>query len=132
MKQGSIIYFGTIYKGSGHRAEVVRGGFDNYEEQCEWEKHFDRIEYVQGIVEFISKSSDQFGTFYFDDGTISLYLLSPDDDRVGCKTILFAYGVHYSEREMVDIINNDKFLLDKFSSVCDKYKLQHIFALLPP
>lgn len=128
MKQNSIIYFGTIFEGSGHRSEVVRGGFDNYKEQCEWEKFFDRIEYVQGIVEFISKSSNRFGTFHFDDGTMSLYLLSPDDNRVGCKTILFAYGVNYSEREMVDIIKKDKFLFDKFSSVCEKYKLPNIFS----
>lgn len=123
MKQGSIIYFGTTYKGSGHHAEVVRGGFDSYEEQCEWEKYFDRIEYIQEIVDFISKSSDKFGTFHFNNGTMSLYLLSPDDDRVGCKTILFAYGVHYSEKEMVDIIRDDKFLFNRFSSVCKKYKL---------
>lgn len=123
MIHNSIIYFGTIYEGSGHRAEVIRGGFDSYEEQCEWEKYFDRIEYIQEIADFISKSSDKFGTFHFKNGTMSLYLLSPDDNRIGCKTILFAYGVHYSKREMVDIIKNNKFLYSKFSSICDRYQL---------
>lgn len=127
MKENTIVYFGTTYKGSGHRAEVIKGGFDNFDEQVYWERLLDNVDNIGEVRYSIRNSTDKFAVIHFEEGTAALYLLSPHDHRGDSKTMAFAFGQQLDEAQMIDIIKGDQFLKNMFSAVCKEYNLKNLF-----
>lgn len=127
MKENTIVYFGTTHKGSGHGAEVIKGGFDNFDEQAYWERLLDSVDNIKEVRHLIRNSPDKFGVIHFGEGTAALYLLSPHDHRGGSKTMVFAFGQQLDEAQMIDIIKNSPFLKRAFTEVCKMYNLKNLF-----
>lgn len=127
MKENTIVYFGTTHKGSGHGADVIQGGFNDWNEQAYWERIFDSIDNFSSVRNSIRNSPDKFGVFNFNEGTAALYLLSSHDHRGGSKTMVFAFGQQLDEAQMIDIIKNSPFLKRAFTEVCKKYNLKNLF-----
>lgn len=127
MKENTIVYFGTTFKGSGHGATVIKGGFDDFQEQGRIERNLDLIDSFKEVRHSIRNSPDKFGVFHFREGTAALYLLSPHDHRGGSKTMAFAFGQQLDEAQMIDIIKNSPFLKRAFTEVCKVYNLKNLF-----
>ena len=127
MKENTIVYFGTTHKGSGHGTTVIKGGFDDFQEQGRIERNLDLIDSFTHVRFSIKNSPDKFGVFHFREGTAALYLLSPHDHRVGSKTMVFAFGQQLDEAQMIDIIKNSPFLKCAFTTVCKVYNLKNLF-----
>lgn len=127
MKENTIVYFGTTHKGSGHGAEVIKGGFNSFDEQAYWERLLDKVDNIKEVRHLIRNSPDKFGVIHFGEGTAALYLLSPHDHRGGCKTMVFAFGQQLDEAQMIDIIKGNQFLKNMFSAVCKEYNLKNLF-----
>lgn len=127
MKENTIVYFGTTFKGSGHGATVIKGGFDDFQEQGRIERNLDLIDSFKEVRHSIRNSPDKFGVFHFREGTAALYLLSPHDHSGGSKTMVFAFGQHLDEAQMIDIIKNSPFLKCAFTAVCKVYNLENLF-----
>ena len=127
MKENTIVYFGTTFPGSGHGATVIKGGFDDFQEQGRIERNLDLIDSIKEVRYSIKNSPDKFGVFHFREGTAALYLLSPHDHREGCKTMAFAFGQQLDEAQMIDIIKNSPFLKRAFTEVCKMYNLKKLF-----
>ena len=127
MKENTIVYFGTTFKGSGHGTTVIKGGFDDFQEQGRIERNLDLIDSFTHVRFSIKNSPDKFGVFHFREGTAALYLLSPHDHRVGSKTMVFAFGQQLDEAQMIDIIKGNQFLKNMFSAVCKEYNLKNLF-----
>lgn len=127
MKENTIVYFGTTFPGSGHGATVIKGGFDDIQEQGRIERNLDLIDSFKEVRHSIRNSPDKFGVFHFREGTAALYLLSPHDHREGSKTMVFAFGQLLDEDQMIDIIKNSPFLKRAFTEVCKKYNLENLF-----
>lgn len=127
MKENTIVYFGTTFKGSGHGATVIKGGFDDFQEQGRIERNLDLIDSIKEVRHSIRNSPDKFGVFHFREGTAALYLLSPHDHRGGSKTMVFAFGQLLDEAQMIDIIKGNQFLKNMFSAVCKEYNLKNLF-----
>lgn len=126
MKDGSIIYFGTMGC-PGHYARVLKGGCDDLAElrttECALDALFDR----PVIAKTFEDSKDPFHHFSFYDGTVFGCRLSPDDRRGGSKTLVCVHNAILSKKEMIDLIKNDVFLKERFTAVCNKYNLENIF-----
>ena len=127
MKENTIVYFGTTFKGSGHGATVIKGGFNDFQEQGRIERNLDLIDSFKEVRHSIKNSPDKFGVFHFREGTAALYLLSPHDHRGGSKTMVFAFGQLLDEAQMIDIIKGNQFLKNMFSAVCKEYNLKNLF-----
>ena len=127
MKENTIVYFGTTFPGSGHGATVIKGGFDDFQEQGRIERNLDLIDSFKEVRHSIRNSPDKFGVFHFREGTAALYLLSPHDHRVGSKTMVFAFKQWLDEAQMIDIIKGNQFLKNMFSAVCKEYNLKNLF-----
>ena len=127
MKENTIVYFGTTHKGSGHGATVIKGGFNDFQEQGRIERNLDLIDSFKEVRHSIRNSPDKFGVFHFREGTAALYLLSPHDHRGGSKTMAFAFGQQLDEAQMIDIIKSNSFLKKMFSAVCKEYNLKNLF-----
>lgn len=127
MKENTIVYFGTTHKGSGHGAEVIKGGFDNFDEQGRIERNLDLIDSIPDVRHSIRNSPDKFGVFHFREGTAALYLLSPHDHRGGSKTMVFAFGQQLDEAQMIAIIKSNKVIKNRFTAVCKEYNLKNLF-----
>lgn len=127
MKENTIVYFGTTFPGSGHGATVIKGGFDDFQEQGRIERNLDLIDNFKEVRHSIRNSPDKFGVFHFREGTAALYLLSPHDHRGGSKTMVFAFGQLLDEAQMIDIIKNSPFLKCAFTAVCKVYNLKNLF-----
>lgn len=127
MKENTIVYFGTTFPGSGHGATVIKGGFDDIQEQGRIERNLDLIDSFKEVRHSIRNSPDKFGVFHFREGTAALYLLSPHDHRGGSKTMVFAFGQLLDEAQMIDIIKNSPFLKCAFTAVCKVYNLKNLF-----
>lgn len=127
MKENTIVYFGTTHKGSGHGADVIQGGFNDWDEKAYWERVFDSIDEFLSVRDSIRNSPDKFGVFHFGEGTAALYLLSPHDHRGRSKTMVFAFGQQLDEAQMIDIIKGNQFLKTMFTAVCKEYNLKNLF-----
>ena len=127
MKENTIVYFGTTHKGSGHGAEVIKGGFDNFDEQAYWERLLDKVDDIKEVRHLIRNSPDKFGVIHFGEGTAALYLLSPHDHRGGSKTMVFAFKQWLDEAQMRDIIKSNKVIKNRFTAVCKEYNLKNLF-----
>lgn len=127
MKENTIVYFGTTHKGSGHGAEVIKGGFDNFDEQAYWERLLDKVDDIGEVRYSILNSPDKFAVIHFGEGTAALYLLSPHDHRGGSKTMVFAFGQQLDEAYMIDIIKSNKVIKNRFTAVCKEYNLKNLF-----
>lgn len=127
MKENTIVYFGTSHKGSGHGATVIKGGFDNFDEQAYWERLLDTVDNIGEVRYSIRNSPDKFAVIHFGEGTAALYLLSPHDHRGGSKTMVFAFKQWLDEAQMIDIIKGNRFLKNMFSAVCKEYNLKNLF-----
>ena len=69
MKENTIVYFGTTFPGSGHGADVIKGGFDSFEEKGRIERNLDLIDSFKEVRVSINNSPDKFGVFHFREGT---------------------------------------------------------------
>lgn len=128
MKDKTIVYFGTIYKGSGHTIEVISGGFTNYEEEHNIACALDRFDTYKDVLGYFISNDAFFGTFNFSDCTIFGCLRSPHDDRLGSKTLVAIFGEKLCDNDMITIIKNNLFLKKQFTLLCEKYNQKNIFS----
>ena len=110
MEKGTILYFGTTCKGSGHGATLLKGSFDSRDEMSE----------IEGWIDGLSDRQD-LQKYWPTRGTFAN--LSPHDERGGSKTVLYVEGLHLSEQQMVKLVNEHPFARRNFAAVCEKYKL---------
>ena len=97
MEKGTIIYFGTTCKGSGHGATLLKGSFDSRDEMSEFERWIDGLTDRQDLQKFWP-TRGTFATITFDRGTWFGVNLSPHDERGGSKTVLYVEGLHLRRR----------------------------------
>lgn len=121
-KKGTVVYFGTTGKGSGHGATVLSGSFENIHEQREFERWLDGLSNRSDLRGYWPKRST-FATINFECGTWFGVNLSPHDDRPGSKTVLFVFGESLSEQQMVKMVKKFPFASRMFDQVCAKYSL---------
>lgn len=122
MEKGTILYFGTTRKGSGHGATLLKGSFDSPQEMSDIESWIDGLSERNDLQQFWP-SRRTFATINFDRGTWFGVNLSPHDERGGSKTVLYVDGLHLSEQQMVKLVNEHPFARRMFAAVCEKYKL---------
>ena len=122
MEKGTILYFGTTCKGSGHGATLLKGSFDSRKEMSDIERWIDGLSDRDDLQQFWP-SRRTFATINFDRGTWFGVNLSPHDERGGSKTVLYVDGLHLSEQQMVKLVNEHPFARRMFAAVCEKYKL---------
>ena len=125
MQPGSIVYFGTNGPQLGHDADVIYGSFDSFEEQCTVAKKCDGLSENMDVVRVCIKAN--FFLYTGIDGTYFGCLRSPDDMRLGSKTVVFVFGRHVDVDEMIEIIKQHPYLRYRFMAVCHKYGWDNIF-----
>lgn len=122
MEKGTILYFGTTCKGGGHNITLLKGRFDNREEESEKAAWLDGLSNRKDLQQFWPKYGS-FGTIHFVCGTLYGVNLSPHDDRPGSKTYLYVEGESLSEQDMLKLVRQYPISRINFDAVVKKYKL---------
>lgn len=120
--KGTVVYFGTSGKGSGHNVTLLSGSFKDRHEEAEFERWCDGLSSREDLRGFWP-TKGTFATIQFECGTWFGVNLSPHDDRGGSKTVLYVHGLHLSEQQMVKLVKKYPFARKMFSEVCAKYEL---------
>lgn len=121
-EKGTVVYFGTTNRGSGHNATLLSGKFKDYRAQADFEKWCDGLSSREDLQGFWP-TKRTFATINFECGTWFGVNLSPHDERGGSKTVLYVHGLHLSEQQMVKMVNKFPFARRLFDEVCAKYNL---------
>lgn len=121
-EKGTVVYFGTTAKASGHTATLLSGSFKDRHEKSEFERWCDNLSNREDLHGFWP-TRGTFATIHFDCGTWFGVNLSPHDNRGGSKTVLFVFGMFLSEQQMVKLVNKFPMARHMFDAVCKKYNL---------
>lgn len=122
MEKGSIIYFGTTFKCSGHNITLLKGRFDNREEESDKSAWLDGLIDRKDLQQFWPKY-DSFFTIPFECGTLYGVNLSPHDIRKGSKTYIYVEGEYLDEQQMIKIVKQYPLSRSMFTAVAKKYNL---------
>ena len=121
-EKGTVVYFGTSGRSSGHHATLLSGSFKDRHEESKFESWCDGLSSRKDLRGFWP-TNGTFATIHFECGTWFGVNLSPHDDRGGSKTVLYVHGLHLSEQQMAKLVNKFHFARRMFSEVCAKYNL---------
>lgn len=124
MEKGTVLYFGTTNRWSGHSITLLEGKFDSSVEESDFAAWLDNLSNRNDLINKYWRDYRKFSTIIFTNGTWFGINLSPHDKRPGCKTVLFVYGEKLTEAEMVKKVNAYPLSKELFSMVCKEYNIQ--------
>ena len=124
MEKGTILYFGTTGRWSGHNVTLLKGKFDSPNEESDFAAWLDNLAERNDLINKYWYDNRKFSTIVFENGTWFGINLSPHDKRPGSKTVLFVYGLTLSESQMVELVKTLPFARSMFDTLCQVYSLQ--------